>query len=48
VAAGQEKMVAIAIFSADPAMRRRLEQLLREDSTFSIVGVVDNPAAISY
>src|SRR5258708_5667733 len=39
-------MVAIAIFSADPAMRRSLEQLLREDSTFSIVGVVDNPAAI--
>src|SRR5258707_12799619 len=46
-AAGQRKMVAIAIFSADPAMRRSLEQLLREDSTFSIVGVVDNPAAIS-
>ena len=40
-------MVAIAIFSADPAMRRSLEQLLREDSTFSIVGVVDDPAAIS-
>ena len=28
-------------------MRRSLEQLLREDSTFSIVGVVDDPAAIS-
>src|SRR5260370_16320345 len=40
-------MVAIGIFSADPAMRRSLEQLLREDSTFSIVGVVDDPAAIS-
>jgi len=40
-------MVAIAIFSADPAMRRSLEQLLREDSTLSIVGVVDDPAAIS-
>jgi DNA-binding NarL/FixJ family response regulator len=40
-------MVAIAIFSADPAMRRSLEQLLREDSTFSIVDVVDDPAAIS-
>jgi DNA-binding NarL/FixJ family response regulator len=40
-------MVAIAIFSADAAMRRSLEQLLREDSTFSIVGVVDDPAAIS-
>src|SRR6266487_4387090 len=46
-AAGQGKMVAIAIFSADPAMRRSLEQLLREDSTFSVVGVVDDPAAIS-
>src|SRR5947208_8877010 len=40
-------MVAIAIFSADPAMRRNLEQLLREDSTFSIVGAVTDPAAIS-
>jgi DNA-binding NarL/FixJ family response regulator len=39
-------MVAIAI-SADPAMRRSLEQLLREDSTFSIVGAVDDPTAIS-
>ena len=28
-------------------MRRSLEQLLREGSTFSIVGVVDDPAAIS-
>src|SRR5258706_3483324 len=44
---GQEKMVAIAIFSADPAMRRSLEQLPREDSTLSIVGVVDDPTAIS-
>jgi DNA-binding NarL/FixJ family response regulator len=45
--AGQEKMVAIAIFSIDPAMRLSLEQLLRENSSFSIVGVVDDPAAIS-
>ena len=28
-------------------MRRSLEQLLREDSTFSIVGAVDDPTAIS-
>jgi DNA-binding NarL/FixJ family response regulator len=34
-------------FSTDPAMRRSLEQLLRENSSFSIVGVVDDPAAIS-
>jgi DNA-binding NarL/FixJ family response regulator len=40
-------MVAIAIFSADPAMRQSLEQLLREHSTFSIVGVAGDPAAIS-
>jgi NarL family two-component system response regulator YdfI len=40
-------MVAIAIFSTDPAMRRSLEQLPREDSTLSIVGVVDDPTAIS-
>ena len=40
-------MVAIAIFSADPAMRRTLEQLLREDAALSIVGVIDDPAAIS-
>jgi DNA-binding NarL/FixJ family response regulator len=45
--AGQGKMVAIAIFSIDPAIRRSLEQLLRESSSFSIVGVVDDPAAIS-
>jgi hypothetical protein len=32
MAAGQRKILAIAIFSADPAMRRSLEQLLREDS----------------
>jgi DNA-binding NarL/FixJ family response regulator len=46
-AAGQGKMVAIAIFSTDPAMRRSLEQLLREDSALSIIGVVDDPTAIS-
>ena len=40
-------MVAIAIFSADPAMCRSLEQLLREDLALSIAGVVDDPAAIS-
>jgi DNA-binding NarL/FixJ family response regulator len=40
-------MVAIAIFSADPAMRRSLEQLLRENAALSIVGVIDDPAAIS-
>jgi DNA-binding NarL/FixJ family response regulator len=47
MAAGQRKILAIAIFSADPAMRRSLEQLLREDSALSIADVVDDPAAIS-
>jgi DNA-binding NarL/FixJ family response regulator len=47
MAAGQGKMVAIAIFSADPAMRRSLEQLLRADSALSIIGVVDDPTAFS-
>ena len=40
-------MVAIAIFSPDPAMRRSLERLPREDSALRIVGVVDDPAAIA-
>jgi two-component system, NarL family, response regulator YdfI len=40
-------MGAIAIFSADPAMRRSLEQLLREDAALSIVGVIADPTAIS-
>jgi NarL family two-component system response regulator YdfI len=40
-------MVAIAIFSADPAMRRSLERLLREDSALRIIGVVDDPTAVS-
>src|SRR6516225_1648875 len=46
MAAGQRKILAIAIFSADPAMRRSLEQLLREDSALSIADVVlaDAPA----
>jgi DNA-binding NarL/FixJ family response regulator len=47
MATGQGKTVAVAIFSADPAVRRSLELLLREDSALSIVGVVGDPAAIS-
>jgi DNA-binding NarL/FixJ family response regulator len=39
-------MVAIAIFSADPVRRRSLEQVLRGDSTITIVGVADDPAAV--
>jgi two-component system, NarL family, response regulator YdfI len=39
-------MVAIAIFSVDPALRRSLEQLLREDPAVTIVGVADDPSAV--
>ena len=39
-------MVAIAIFSADPVRRRSLEEVLRGDSTITIVGVADDPAAV--
>jgi len=38
-------MVAIAIFSADSALRRSLEQLLRANPTITVVGVADDPAA---
>jgi DNA-binding NarL/FixJ family response regulator len=38
--------VAIAIFSADPALRRGLEQTLRGDAAVTIVGVVDDPSAV--
>ena len=40
-------MVAIAIFSADPVLRRSLEQLLREDPALTVVGVTDDPSAVS-
>jgi DNA-binding NarL/FixJ family response regulator len=39
-------MVAIAIFSADPVLRRSLEQLVREDSALTVVGVTDDPSAV--
>lgn len=39
-------MVAIAIFSADPILRRSLEQLLREDPAITVVGVADDPSAM--
>jgi DNA-binding NarL/FixJ family response regulator len=39
-------MVAIAIFSADPVLRRSLEQLLRADSAVTLVGVADDPSAV--
>jgi DNA-binding NarL/FixJ family response regulator len=39
-------MVAIAIFSADPALRRSLEQLLGTEPTVTIVGIADDPSAV--
>jgi hypothetical protein len=36
-------MIAIAIFSTDPALRQNLEQL-RGDPTIAVVTVADDPA----
>jgi len=39
-------MVAVAIFSADPVLRRNLEQLPRDDPAVVIVGMVDQPSSV--
>ena len=39
-------MVAIAIFSADPVLRRNLEQLPRDDPALVIVGMVEQPSSV--
>jgi DNA-binding NarL/FixJ family response regulator len=39
-------VVAVAIFSTDPALRRSLERLLREEPAVTIAGVADAPAAV--
>jgi DNA-binding NarL/FixJ family response regulator len=39
-------MIAVAIFSADPVLRRSLEQMLRADPALAIVGVVDTRSAL--
>jgi two-component system, NarL family, response regulator YdfI len=39
-------MVAVAIFSADPVLRRNLEQLPRNDPALVIVGMVDQPSSV--
>ena len=39
-------MVAVAIFSADPVLRRNLEQLPRDDPAVVIVGMVDQPSTL--
>src|SRR5215831_10899383 len=40
-------MVAVAIYSADPALRLRLEQLLRMELGYTVAGVTHDPAAVS-
>jgi DNA-binding NarL/FixJ family response regulator len=39
-------MVAIAIFSVDQTLRRRLEQLPRKDPAITLAGIADSPAAL--
>jgi DNA-binding NarL/FixJ family response regulator len=39
-------MVAIAIFSTDPVLRRRLEELLRAEPPVTLAGVANDPAAL--
>jgi DNA-binding NarL/FixJ family response regulator len=40
-------MVAVAIYSADPAFRLRLEQLLRSELGYIVASVTNDPAAVS-
>lgn len=40
-------MVAVAIYSADPAFRLRLEQLLRAELRYTAASVTHDPAAVS-
>jgi DNA-binding NarL/FixJ family response regulator len=38
--------IAIAIFSADQTLRRRLEELARKDAAIDLIGLADSPAAL--
>ena len=40
-------MVAVAIYSLDPALRLRIEQLLRAESGYTVASVTHDPAAVS-
>jgi DNA-binding NarL/FixJ family response regulator len=40
-------MVAVAIYSLDPALRLRLEQLLRVEKGYTVASVTHDPAAVS-
>jgi len=39
-------MAAVAIYSADQELRRRLDELLRHEPDLTIVGVAEDPAAL--
>jgi len=39
-------MVAIAIFSTDPVLRRSLEQLPREHAAITVVAIADDPSTV--
>src|SRR5262245_57209998 len=39
-------MIAVAIFSIDPILRRNLEQLPHDDPAFALVGIVDQPSSV--
>ena len=40
-------MVGVAIYLADPALRPRLEQLLRAELGYRVAGVTHDPATVS-
>ena len=40
-------MVAVAIYSADPTLRPRLEQLLRSELGYTVASVTNDPEAVS-
>src|SRR6516165_10006102 len=40
-------MVAVAIYSTDPALRLRLEQLVRAELGYTVAGVTHDPATVS-
>src|SRR5262249_30839833 len=40
-------MVAVAIYSADPVLRLRLEQLLRTELGYTVASVTNDPTAVS-
>jgi DNA-binding NarL/FixJ family response regulator len=40
-------LVAVALYAADPASRRRLERLATERAGITVVGTADSPAALA-